>query len=70
MRSDLVTKLKSKREQATNDARGGDEEVLSLIFRALLIIDDESFVSRGGETTAGPYGEGSESHPSRDFESS
>ena len=34
MRSDLAAKLKSARAQATNDARGGDEEVLSLIFRA------------------------------------
>jgi hypothetical protein len=70
MRSDLAAKLKSAREQATNDARGGDEEVLSLIARVLLIIDNESYISRGGETTEGPHGEGSESHPSRDFKSS
>lgn len=70
MRSDLAARLKSARAQATNDARGSDEEVLSLIVRVLLIIDNESFISRGGETKASQYGEGSESYTSGDFKSS
>ena len=69
MRSDLVAKLKSAREQAKNEARGGDEEVLSLILTPLLIKDDEGSVSRGGETTASPYGAGSEFNPSGDVKS-
>jgi hypothetical protein len=32
MRTDLVAKLKSAREQAANDARGGDEEVETLLW--------------------------------------
>src|SRR5579871_6880564 len=60
LRSDSITKMRSAREKSAMDARGGEEEVPTLLVRAyLLMTGDENNRARRTETTAGPDGTGS-----------
>jgi len=60
MRSDLAARVRSAREQATTDARGGEDEVsaISLSFLTVhnLIVDDESDIPGRREETASKVG--------------
>jgi hypothetical protein len=49
MRSDLVARAKSARENSTTNARGGGDEVKSLIlliYRNVLTEDDAGYIPR------------------------